>query len=291
MKKVNSILKLDIACGKNKKPGFTGVDIWDGADIVADLNIFPWPFEDSSVDAIYCTHFIEHTPDLISFVNELYRIMKIGATAEIIAPYYSSIRAWQDPTHLRAISEKTFNYFNKKMRLIHRLDHYPLIADFDCVCSYILSSEWADKPESERNFAIRHYINVVNDIHAVLTKRTPCDDAVQMSQLALECWEKGDFERAVTFCNQLVSQGKADSSIFLMLAEYAFRNKSYTNAIDSFRLVLEGDEDSMPAHIGLVRSMNMAGLTIEAQIYIDVIKKRDSELADQIMDFINLISI
>jgi len=30
-----------------------------------------------------------------------------------VCPYYSSIRAWQDPTHKRAISEATFLYFDK----------------------------------------------------------------------------------------------------------------------------------------------------------------------------------
>src|SRR6185369_2289998 len=119
-------VRLDIACGKSKKQGFTGVDIWQGADIVVDLEKYPWPFEDNSVDEVYCSHYIEHVPDLISFANELNRIMKVGAKAEIIAPYYSSIRAWQDPTHLRAISENTFLYFNKKWRIINKLDHYPI---------------------------------------------------------------------------------------------------------------------------------------------------------------------
>jgi len=135
-------LKLDIACGKKTKDGFTGVDIWEGAEIVADLEKFPWPFADNSVDEIYCSHYIEHTPDLISFANELYRIMKVGAKAEIIAPYYSSIRAWQDPTHLRAISENTFLYFSKKWREINKLDHYPINVDFDFECEFLLDKDY-----------------------------------------------------------------------------------------------------------------------------------------------------
>lgn len=41
MSEKHDTIKLDIACGKNKKPGFIGVDLWEGADIVADLEKFP----------------------------------------------------------------------------------------------------------------------------------------------------------------------------------------------------------------------------------------------------------
>ena len=102
--------RLDVACGSNKTPGFFGVDIakTKDVDVVWDLEKFPWPFPDNSVDEIVCNHYIEHTKDLISFMNELYRIMVPGGTAIIRAPYYNSMRAWQDPTHVRAISEATF---------------------------------------------------------------------------------------------------------------------------------------------------------------------------------------
>ena len=58
--------KLDLACGGAKKEGFTGVDIADieGVDIVHDLNIYPWPFEDGSVEEINCSHYVEHIPHL-----------------------------------------------------------------------------------------------------------------------------------------------------------------------------------------------------------------------------------
>lgn len=290
MNEGDSLLKLDIACGKNKKPGFIGVDIWDGADIVVDLEKFPWPFEDNSVDEIFCSHYIEHTPDLISFANELFRILKVGATAEIIAPYYSSIRAWQDPTHLRAISENTFLYFNNEWRLINGLDHYPLTADFDYVCSHIISPEWMEKPEEERKFAIRHYINVVSDIHAILTKRIPCEnDEVLLPHLASKCWENGAFREAVALCEQLVLRGTAGSDIYLMLAEYALTNNDYNKAIDSFRQALEGvdgDDDLFQVHVGLIRALNMSGLTTDAQIHLDGIRRSNPELADLIFEVV-----
>ena len=44
--------KLDLACGNNLQPGFTGVDlVKDGtqADIEWNLLKFPWPFKDNSI--------------------------------------------------------------------------------------------------------------------------------------------------------------------------------------------------------------------------------------------------
>jgi len=276
-------LQLDIACGKNKKPGFTGVDIWDGADIVADLEKFPWPFEDNSVDEIFCSHYIEHTPDLISFANELYRIMKAGAKAEIIAPYYSSIRAWQDPTHLRAISENTYLYFSKQWRTINKLDHYPITADFDFECNYYLDQAWQGKKDDEVQFAIKHYINVVSDIRAVLTKRKPGNDEGKLlSQKASDFWDEGLFEAAVAICNQLVERGEAGSDEYLMIAEHACKHNEFKKAVDTYRKVLKEDEDSFQAHVGLVRSLTMAGQAAKAQAHLKRIKKKDTEFADLI---------
>jgi predicted SAM-dependent methyltransferase len=166
------MLKLDIACGSKKQPGFTGVVIAPipGVDVVHDLEQFPWPFQDDSVDEVHCAHYIEHTTDLIRFIDELHRIMKPGATAKLIAPYYTSIRCWQDPTHKRAISENTFAYFHKPWRDTNGLDHYAIKSHFDLQYAYILEPYWAQQNEETRMFAIRHYWNVVSDIHVILTK-------------------------------------------------------------------------------------------------------------------------
>lgn len=164
--------RLDVACGSNKMPGFFGVDIGGkDVDVTWDLEKFPWPFPDNSVDEIVCNHYIEHTKDLIAFMNELHRIMVPGGTALIRAPYYNSMRAWQDPTHTRAISEATFLYYNKDWREANKLDHYPIKCDFDYSYGYDFTPDWAMRSEESKAFAVRHYTNVVMDIQAVLTKK------------------------------------------------------------------------------------------------------------------------
>lgn len=175
--KLPSPLKLDLGCGNRKQLGFIGVDKIQtpSVDIVMDLEQFPWDFKDESVDEIYCQHYVEHTSDLIKFIDEIYRILKTGKQAIIVAPYYSSMRAWQDPTHKRAISEATFLYFNKEWRRQTQLEHYGIKSDFDFSYGYQLDPSWANRSEEARAFAIKHYINVVTDIQVALTKRGSTD--------------------------------------------------------------------------------------------------------------------
>lgn len=171
---VHTPLKLDLACGFSKREGFTGVDrvTGDGIDIVHDLTQ-PWPWGDDAVDEAHCSHYVEHTPDLMFFMNELWRVLKVGGTCQVIAPYYTSVRAWQDPTHVRAISEMTFMYFNKGWRDQNKLSHYPILADFDFTYGYNIDPAWTLKSEETRQFAMRHYWNVIHDICVTLTKRAP----------------------------------------------------------------------------------------------------------------------
>lgn len=166
-------MKLDIACGASKKQDFTGIDIApiEGVDIVHDLNTYPWPIEDDSVEEVWCSHYIEHVPNLILFMNEVHRIMKKGAQATFIAPYYTSMRAWQDPTHVRAISEASYYYYNKNWRELNKLEHYGITADFEIKSwAHSWSAAWANRSQEAKNFALTHYNNVVDDLWAIIVK-------------------------------------------------------------------------------------------------------------------------
>jgi len=285
---MNAGLRLDIACGKNKRDGFIGVDIWEGADIVCDLENFPWPFADESVDEIYCSHYIEHTPDLIAFANEIYRIMKIGATAYILAPYYSSIRAWQDPTHVRAISENTFLYFDKEWRLRNNLDHYPISADFDFKYRLDIDQDWCKKNEDELKFAIKHYINVVSNIYTIMTKRKPLDDElVRLTIQATDSWNNGNHDQAVEKCIRFFESGEENDDLRLMLAQHALDNFKYDQAILSFGRVLVNDPEMFQAHVGLIMAHYHLGNIMEAKAHLDSIRICKPELAESIKDYIN----
>lgn len=166
-------MKLDIACGDNKKEGFTGIDIAKipGVDIVHNLTKYPWPIKSDSVDEINCSHYIEHVVDLMKFMNEVHRIMKSGAIACFISPYYTSVRCWQDPTHVRPISEQTYLYYNKGWRDVNKLSHYPITADFNIQqWGHSWNANWINRSQEAKNFALQNYNNVVDDLWAFLVK-------------------------------------------------------------------------------------------------------------------------
>jgi len=280
-------MRLDIACGKNKKPDFIGVDVWDGADIVCDLEQFPWPFNDNSVDEIFCSHYIEHVPDLVSFANELYRIMKPGAKATIIAPYYSSIRAWQDPTHVRAISENTFQYFRKDWREARRLDHYPIVVDFEVVCGYKLAPDWRNKEGAELEFAMKHYINVVDDIIVEMLKIGPNGEGRDDSlEKAHELWACGETGRAFDICYRLVAGGNRHVDLLTLMAEYYFRLNAYTEALDLFKEVLGQDEVSCQGNVGFLRTLHQMGRDGEAQAHVLALNAKNPEFAQELEELL-----
>ncbi len=98
--------KLDVGCGRNKDPEFTGLDIndWPGVDIVWDLEKFPWPIDDNAFDYIKIIHVVEHINDQIGFFRELHRIAADGAIIHLETPHFSSSNSWADPTHVRHMS-------------------------------------------------------------------------------------------------------------------------------------------------------------------------------------------
>ena len=167
-------IKYDLACGGRKQDGYTGVDKENipGVDIVYDLENYPWTSAaDNSIDEIYSSMYVEHTKDIMKFMDECYRILRVGGTLTLIAPYWSSIRSWQDPTHLRVISEGTFLYYNREWREKNLLMHYPIKSDFDFSFGFGIDTEWQTKNSEAIQFAIKHYSNVALDIQVNLVKR------------------------------------------------------------------------------------------------------------------------
>ena len=127
---------LHLGCGRHKRtmadlgleiPGYTGdvrVVNLDGnpdvqPDVVCWLGRDRIDLPDDSVDLVVAMHVLEHigvqgqTEEWFHFWEELYRVMKPNGQVAFECPYYSSLWAWADPTHVRAISEMSFLYFNQ----------------------------------------------------------------------------------------------------------------------------------------------------------------------------------
>jgi SAM-dependent methyltransferase len=169
-------IKLDLGCGDNKREGFTGVDKYQtpSVDVVCDLFVFPWPFEDQSVDEVHCSNFFEHVPAQLRkpFMEELHRVLKPGAKAQIIVPMGD--RMFQDPTHQwPPIVPGSFLYYNQDWLKQNKLMHgdYVTQADFDYSYGYSLSPDVAARNADYQAYAVKFYNNAASDLHVTLTKK------------------------------------------------------------------------------------------------------------------------
>lgn len=170
--------RLDLGCGDNKAAGHIGIDAakTGAVDYVLDLTKSPWPIDDGVVDSIYCSHFFEHLtgPQRPAFMDECWRILKSGAQIAIITPHWSSMRSVQDFSHQwPPIAETSYLYFNKGWREANKLTHgaYTMKCDFDFGYGHALDGDIQARADSARQFATKHYMNAVLDLHVTLTKR------------------------------------------------------------------------------------------------------------------------
>ena len=116
---------LDLGCGKKKRPGTVGVDFSDrhDADVIHNLNEFPYPFSTSSVDHIYLDNVLEHLDHPLLVMEELYRILKPNCTIKVIVPYFRSKWAFVDPTHRTFYTVNSFDYYDPDTLICRRYDY------------------------------------------------------------------------------------------------------------------------------------------------------------------------
>ena len=184
VKKKTKELKIDIGCGINKREGFIGVDQYKlkGVDIVADLTK-KWPWKDNTVDEVNASHFIEHLTNFegkwerVHFFNELYRVMKKGAKAQLIFPHWCSNRYYGDPTHKEPFSEMGFYYLSKEWRLQQTphtdssVNKNGYKCDFEATWGYNMRADITTRNQEYQQNAMANYKEVCQDIVATLVKR------------------------------------------------------------------------------------------------------------------------
>lgn len=174
-------VKLDIGCGKNKKEGFIGVDQYKipGVDVVTDLRKkLPWG--NNTVDEVHCSHFIEHLTSVerVHFMNELYRVMKVGAKCTLIAPHWASNRAYGDPTHQwPPVAEMWFYYLSSKWReeqtphTDKKWNKDGFNCDFEATWGYSLHPAITTRNQEYQQHSLQFFKEACQDIIATLTKR------------------------------------------------------------------------------------------------------------------------
>jgi SAM-dependent methyltransferase len=108
---------LDIGCGKRKvEPEAFGIDVSADsvADVVWNLDRYPWPLEDNRFARVYMSHIIEHLEDPVRAMEEVWRVARDRADVFIVTPHFSSHNSYTDPTHKRHLAARSFEYFTGK---------------------------------------------------------------------------------------------------------------------------------------------------------------------------------
>jgi len=104
---------LNLGCNRNVLKGFVNVDIvkFKGVDVATDLSK-RWPWEDNSVDHIRSVDIIEHIKDKTHLMNEGWRVLREGATWQILVPHALFQGGDQDPTHVSFWVPNSFLYYS-----------------------------------------------------------------------------------------------------------------------------------------------------------------------------------
>jgi SAM-dependent methyltransferase len=84
------------------------------ADIVHDLQEFPYPFPDDEFDLIEADHVLEHLRDPFRVMKELHRITKNGGLVIIRVPHFS--RGFSHPEHKRGFDVSFPLYFQPQFK-------------------------------------------------------------------------------------------------------------------------------------------------------------------------------
>ena len=174
-------MKLNLGCGYNIKEGYLNVDVdrHEGVDYLWDLENFPYPWKDDSVDEIFMSHVLEHlgetTDQYYRIWKEMYRVCRNGAEVHIIVPHPRHDHFIGDPSHVRPITQDGLDLFSKKNCKQFRemkVSNSPLAdyldIDFEMVKAQIhLTEVWDAKlkdhdiSEDDLNFAVTHFNNVI----------------------------------------------------------------------------------------------------------------------------------
>lgn len=111
---------LNLGAGNRIVNGAVNHDLYkhrEEIDIAHDLNDLPWPWKDKSFDKIVAWAVFEHLKiDLITAMNECWRILRPDGKLRIKLPWCMAEASFNDPTHRYTVGRDVFNIFDRATR-------------------------------------------------------------------------------------------------------------------------------------------------------------------------------
>lgn len=109
-------MKLDIGGGKSKGNSWETIDIHPSADIVHNLDTYPWPIRNNSCEEMLMSHILEHLKEPFKAIKECYRIAKPGAILEIRVPWWE-LDMFSNPFHLNWFKPRWFHILTPEINI------------------------------------------------------------------------------------------------------------------------------------------------------------------------------
>lgn len=164
-------MKLDLGCSFHKLPGYIGVDILkvQGVDVIADGCSLP--FRESVFDGIYASHCIEHIADQLAVIKEMWRVSRPGTEIHMQMPHFSNPSYFDDLTHQRLYSTRSFEHFDHDL---HELTGHPnYLPDVNLKLTYQKLVFWPERIMLKKSFLKGLLIKISNNILNFLANINP----------------------------------------------------------------------------------------------------------------------
>jgi hypothetical protein len=113
--------KLNMGCGFKKLNDHWNVDVESkcNPDEVLDFEKTPWPYEDNFFEKITADNILEHLGQdpkvFTNVIKEMYRVSADQTEWFINVPHHRCDLFWDDYTHVRPLTAKTFRMFDQKV--------------------------------------------------------------------------------------------------------------------------------------------------------------------------------
>lgn len=163
--------ELLIGCGNSRAKKLTLDSLeWDGlvtmdhdpncgADVLHDLDEYPWPFEANQFDAAHAYCVIEHLGRqgdyraFFALFGEIWRVLRPGGLFYAICPSRKSPWAWGDPSHTRIIQPESLVFLDQSE--YERQVGVTAMTDFRWLWSGDLRTVAAEDEGSDFKFVLR----------------------------------------------------------------------------------------------------------------------------------------
>ena len=119
---------LNIGCGYDQERTKFNIDKYGyGKNMILDIDKQKLPFKNNTLVHIIAEKVLEHLNNLEFVMQECHRVLKPGATMEILVPYYKHPAAFGNPLHKNGFGWQAFDEFAHKKNVLQTGTNFEIL--------------------------------------------------------------------------------------------------------------------------------------------------------------------